>query len=377
MDLCNAGRRVSILGIRGIPARYGGFETFAEELSVRLVQQGIEVTVYCEADHKIHPMKYKGIKLVSLPTTECGPLSTVLFDLRCLWHARKGHDVVYMLGYGAAPFCFIPRLWGSKVWLNVDGIEWARAKWGKLAKAYFKLMEFFSMRAPNRVIADAEGIKIHLDSRHNRVPSCSVIPYGAPVLDEAPAPSLLDEWELSPQGYFLVVARIEPENHVREIIEGYKASVCSLPLIVVGNHKEDTSYTKGLLPLADDNVRFIGGVYDKEKLQALRCHSLAYFHGHSVGGTNPSLLEALGCGNLIIAHDNVFNREVTDGIGFYFKTPADIPVLIERVETLSESERDELACKARGRIREKYDWDVIADHYIELIEADMKVVERD
>lgn len=367
-----ASRRLAILGTRGIPARYGGFETFAEELAVRLVKQGVEVTVYCEAGHLPPLEKYRGIKLIYLPATECGPLSTIFFDLRCLWHARKGYDVVYMLGYGAAPFCFIPRFWRSKVWLNVDGIEWARAKWSNLAKTYFKWMEFLSMWTPNRVIADAEGIKMHLESRHRRLPPSTVIPYGAPVLGGLPTASLLDEWGLVSQKYYLVVSRIEPENHVREIVEGYKASKSAIPLVVVGNHNLGTPYSDGLLSLADENVRFVGGVYDKEKLQSLRCHSLAYFHGHSVGGTNPSLLEALGCGNLVVAHDNVFNREVTEGSGFYFKSPADIPRLLEQVEALSATERAKLADRARARIREKYDWDEIADLYMKLLKEDIK-----
>ena len=147
--------KIAILGTRGIPAAYGGFETFAEEVAVRLAKAGVEVTVYCESGQGAEPAEYQGVKLRYVPSPACGPLTTVLFDLRCLWNARKDFDAVYMLGYGAAQFCFIPRLFGSRVWINVDGIEWARAKWSGLAKAYFRLMEWFSMRTPNRVIADA------------------------------------------------------------------------------------------------------------------------------------------------------------------------------------------------------------------------------
>lgn len=364
--------KLAILGTRGIPARYGGFETFAEELASRLVVGGVDVTVYCEANDLPLPSSYRGINLKYLSASEYGPLTTIFFDMRCLWHARKTYDVVYMLGYGATPFCFIPRLWGRKVWLNVDGIEWARAKWSKMGQAYFKLMEWFSTWVPNRVIADAEGIKNHLESRHRYLRPCSVIAYGAPIVEHAPYINFLKEWDLTSNGYYLVVSRIEPENHVREIIEGYKASRSDIPLIVVGNHKSGSAYANGLLHLADERVRFIGGIYDKEKLQALRWHSLAYFHGHSVGGTNPSLLEALGCGNLVLAHDNVFNREVTGEVGFYFKSPDNIPALLDRVEGLSEAERALLAGKARSRIREKYDWDKIAYQYMELLQEDLK-----
>ncbi|MFZ2951166.1 MAG: DUF1972 domain-containing protein, partial [Desulfuromonadaceae bacterium] len=214
--------RLAILGTRGIPARYGGFETFAEELALRLVAQGIEVTVYCEAETVEQTAKYRGIRLVHVPSTKCGPLTTIVFDLRCLWHARSSYDVVYMLGYGATPFCLLPRFWGTRVWLNVDGIEWARAKWNTGARLYFKLMEWLSTWIPDRIIADADGIRTHLETRHHLLSPCSVIPYGAPVVNMPPDPSLLDMWDLTPDSYYLVVARMEPENHIREIIEGYR-----------------------------------------------------------------------------------------------------------------------------------------------------------
>lgn len=364
--------KIAILGTRGIPARYGGFETFAEELATRLVKKGYEVTVFCELEEGPQPESYCGISLRYAASPSFGPLTTVYFDLLSLWMARKGFDIVYLLGYGAAPFCFIPRIWGSRVWLNVDGIEWARAKWGPMAKAYFKLMELFSMWSPNRVIADAEGIKTHLKSRHRRLPPCSVVPYGAPLIEVVPEVEMLNEWGIASKRYYLIVSRIEPENHVREIVEGYKSSQSPFPLVVVGNHKVGTPYADNLLRLADKKVKFIGGVYDKEKLQTLRYHSLAYLHGHSVGGTNPSLLEALGCGNLIIAHDNVFNREVAGDIGFYFKSEKDISGIIERIELLPETVVSDLADKAKARIIEKYNWDNIANIYIQLIKKDMQ-----
>lgn len=368
MSADSVGRRVAILGTRGIPARYGGFETFAEELAVRLVEQGVEVTVYCEAEQTDQPESCHGVKLVYIPSTACGPLTTILFDLRCLWHARKSFDLVYMLGYGAAPFCLIPRLYGTQVWLNVDGIEWARAKWSGLAKAYFKMMEWFSCWVPHRVIADAEGIKTHLEARHRlRVP-CSVIPYGAPLVTDPPDVNLLSEFDLLADGYHLVVARLEPENNIKEIIEGFVANGNDSPLIIVGNYNLDTPYTKQILSLSNDKVHFVGGVYDKQKLQALRYYSTAYFHGHSVGGTNPSLLEALGCGNIVIAHDNVYNREVCGAGGFYFSSPHEIPGLMAEVSALESAGRRELKTVMQNRIRERYNWDQIAAEYMALLD---------
>lgn len=362
--------KIALLGTRGVPAKYGGFETFAEELAIRLVDKGVDVTVYCEGYNHEKVNKYKDIKLVYISVPAYGPLTTVLFDVLCLWHARKAYDVVYMLGYGAAPFCLIPRFWGANVWLNVDGIEWARAKWSAIAKIYFKFMEYFSSWVPHRIIADAHGIREHFESRHKLSIPCTVIPYGAPVLTESPDASLINEWNLETGKYYLVVARLEPENHVKEIIEGYLGSNTDFPLIVVGNHKIDSNYVSNLLVFSSERVRFLGGVYEKPKLQSLRYHSFAYFHGHSVGGTNPSLLEALGCGNLTIAHDNVFNREVIGQKGFYFQQPDDIKVHMATIESLSVEQRTSLAKDAQNRIRESYHWDSIAQKYLNLIKED-------
>jgi len=362
--------RLAILGTRGIPAQYGGFETFAEELSTRLVQRGMEVTVYCEAAEGERPATYRGVRLVHIAAPRLGPLTTILFDLRCLWHARKSFDVVYMLGYGTSAFCFLPRLWGSRVWINMDGIEWARSKWNRLAKLWFKMMEACAMWTPDRVIADAQGILRHLQTRHRRLPLASVIPYGAPVPDVAPDPGLLDEWQLTPGAYYLVVCRLEPENSVREIVKGYLQSGSKHPLVVVSNIEPARDYVKELLQLSDGRIRFIGPVYDKGKLLSLRYHALAYFHGHTVGGTNPSLLEALGCGNLVIAHDNVFNREVAGEAARYFHQEDDLAGTISAVESYPTELVEQIKTMAQERVLKAYGWGAITDAYFILLNSE-------
>lgn len=365
---CKGGGKPSlaILGSRGIPAKYGGFETFAEEISLRLANRRVEVTVYCETELNKQDASFMGVKLVYLPAPRLGPLSTILFDIVCLWHARNKYDIVYMLGYGAAPFCFLPRLFGTTVWLNVDGIEWARAKWGWIAKSYFKLMEIFSLWTPDRIIADAEGIRLHLESRHWRMPPCSVIPYGAEIVKEADV-SLLEEWELSAGKYYLIVCRLEPENHILEIIKGFLASPSNNVLIIVGSYSSGNNYVTSLLGFRFDRVIFIGTVYDSIKIKALRYYSLAYFHGHSVGGTNPSLLEAMGCGNIIIAHDNVYNREVAMNIGYFFKDDVGIPDIINEIESLSNSDISALKHQAQQVVSDKYNWETITSMYLKLL----------
>jgi glycosyltransferase involved in cell wall biosynthesis len=363
---------LAILGTRGIPASYGGFETFAEELSVRLVANGVETTVYCIADSSGQPATYQGVRLAYLPSPNLGPLTTVLFDALCLWHARKRYDVVYMLGYGSSPFCFLPRLWGGTVWINMDGIEWKRTKWGTLAKLYLRFMEAVAMLTANMIIADAEGIRMFLRARHGGDTPCSVIPYGAQLVERTPEATTLASWGLISYEYYLVVCRLEPENHVIEIINGYRSAASPAPLVIVGDNRRETAYIRSLLSVREDRIRFIGTVYDRDKLNTLRYYCKAYLHGHSVGGTNPSLLEALGCGNIVLAHDNVFNREVAAEAGKYFLTAEDIPELIREVESLDGRGRSQWADRARQRIINYYNWDEITKKYLDLLNCDSK-----
>ncbi len=359
--------RLAILGTRGVPARYGGFETFAEKLSVELSARGFDVTVFCESGESSTRGSFRGVKLRYVSAPALGPLRTILYDLRCLWAARKEYDVVYMLGYGAALFCLIPRLWNTEVWINPDGLEWARTKWGLVARVYFRFMEWVSIFAANRIIADAEAIAKSLASRHGRLPECSVIPYGCEVIETPPSPELLSHWELVPEGYFLVVCRFEPENHVLEILQAFQQSNSIRQLIVVGNDLMKTPYVARLHEVEDSRIRMIGTVYDQTKLTCLRYHSFAYLHGHSVGGTNPSLLEAMGCGNLIFAHDNPFNRETLGPFGFYFAGPQELTQVIEQAERMN-SELTDLRNGSKSRARANYHWQDIISRYASLLE---------
>lgn len=360
--------KLAILGTRGIPARYGGFETFAEEIAIRLVEAGHEVTVYCE----LHPdteelPTYKGVDLVYIKTPKLGPLSTIWFDLKCLVHARSNFDIVYMLGYGASVFCFIPRLWGTPVWVNMDGIEWARTKYNLLGKTWCLMMETFSMFTASRMICDAEAIYHHINRRQPFTPAHSVIEYGAPIIDDDLQTDVLEHYGVKAREYYLVVCRMEPENHVLEILEGFAASDAKYPLIVLGNIDMETDYVEKLKQVNDPKVRLVGTMYDQKKLQHLRRESLAYFHGHSVGGTNPSLIEALGCGNVVVAHDNEFNREVAGEKAFYFEKQEQIPAIVDKVENDQTLDLESYRQAARNRIKERYTWEIITKKYIDLI----------
>lgn len=359
--------KLAILGTRGIPARYGGFETFAEKLATGLVRRGHQVTVYCEAGKSPMPAEFHGVQLRYVSSPRLGPLETILYDLKCLWDARTGYDVVYMLGYGAAPFCAIPRFYGSEIWINPDGLEWARTKWNSPGRAYLRLMEWSAVRVADRVIADAAAIAESLSARHGALRNCTVIPYGCEVVDKLPCIEALTEWALVPESYYLVVCRLEPENHVLEILRAFQQSKSARELIVVGNHRVQTRYVRELCSIRDPRIRMIGTVYDQEKLVCLRAHSFAYLHGHSVGGTNPSLLEAMGCGNLVLAHDNPFNRETLGDCGQFFASPAELTKAIHRVESEGSciaNYRKAVAARARAHYR----WPEIISSYAALLE---------
>jgi glycosyltransferase involved in cell wall biosynthesis len=355
---------IAILGARGIPARYGGFETFAEQLSVRLAERGHDVTVFCEAAEGAGE-QYRGVKLRHIPARNLGPLSTVLYDAACLWQARSGFDVIYMLGYGSSAFCWLPRVWGRQVWINMDGLEWARAKWSRFARWYFRCAEAIAMWMPDRIIADAAAIKASLQTRHRRMPLCDVIPYGCEVVGSAGVEQLKN-FELAPGSYYLVVCRFEPENHVKEIVEGFLRSNTRARLVLVGDHTRKSAYVEALARYRSERILFTGAVYDAPQVQALRYFCRAYIHGHSVGGTNPSLLEAMGCGNAVIAHDNPFNREVLGGSALFFTDQQAVSAAIDSVDS-GNADIASMKVQVVERVKQYYTWDRITDHYCELL----------
>lgn len=364
--------RVAILGTRGIPAQYGGFETFAEQLSVRLVERGHHVTVYAEsANGPSIDDVYRGVRVRYISLPSWGPVSVIGFDVRCLWDARKRFDLVYMLGYGAAFACWLPLVYRTPVWINIDGLEWARSKWSVLARTYLRAMEWLTSKVASRVIADAQAMVMHFQQRYGHTTACTYIAYGAPCIYCTSETDVLARLGVCVGGYLLVVARIEPENHVLEIIKGVQASGSTLPLLIVGDHQRQTPYCRSLLKADLRGVQLLGGVFDSRLLQQLRLGARAYIHGHSVGGTNPSLLEAMGCGNVVLAHDNPFNREVLGDVGLYFSSPTDLAVELNRFIQMSEFEQKVRSLSARKIIDTRYTWDLIADQYEKLMLSDV------
>lgn len=359
--------RLAILGSRGIPARYGGFETFVEELAPRLVARGVEVTVFCEATGEPAPAELGGVRLEHVPAGAPGPLRTVAYDLRCLWRARRDFDVVYMLGYGASFACWLPRLWGSAVWINMDGLEWRRSKWSRLARWYLRAMEGIAGRVATRLVFDNGALAGEIVARRRwRGVERTALAYGAPIVRAAdPAP--LFELGLEPGGFDLALCRAEPENHLLEVVRAHVEADLPRPLVVVANTEAGTPYCDEVLAWASERVRFLGAVYEPRTVRALRFHCHTYLHGHSVGGTNPSLIEAMGCGAPVIAHDNPFNREVLGDAGLYFASEAALRGALAAAQAESPAGRRAIGAAARHRIEERYTWERVAQQYARLL----------
>lgn len=355
--------KIALIGTRGIPARYGGFETAIEEVGRRLVEQGHEVTVYCRGTAKEdRQSEYLGMKLVHLPALRRRSLETLSHTALSVLHAViRRPDAAIVFNAANAPM--LPLLGVAKIPFatHVDGLEWKRAKWGPVGQRYYLLCERLSVWWSKELIADAQGIADYYKTKFAR--ATRLITYGAPQLAPAPA-RRLSELGLETKKFHLVVARFEPENHVEMIVRGYTQSEAKLPLVVVGSAPYAEQYTQQVQEASNEKVRFLGGVWDQELLDELYAHSLAYWHGHSVGGTNPSLLRALGAGTAVNAYDVNFNREVAMDAGEYFNDVNTASLLFDRTEEHLDSvlERGQ-----KARVRAKaYDWNDVAAAYGDL-----------
>lgn len=356
--------RVAIVGTRGVPAKYGGFETFAQEVSPLLADKGLEVTVFCDRN-ELGEGTYKGVKLSYSTTTKNE--RPLYYYYETLHRALKNNDIVIVTGTAGSFFYFLNLIYRKKIITNTDGVESRREKWSWLKRTMIKFSEYLSVKLSQHLIADSQGIKRYiLDTYKTLAPDkVSVIEYGA---DEVSAKNvaILKEFGLSDEDYYLVVARLEPENNIKMIVDAFSGYNCSCKLAVVGS-LVDTSYVKELQRSASANVLFVGGIYNKQKLEAVRKSAKAYIHGHSVGGTNPSLLEALGCSNICLCHSNIYNREVTKNEMLYFSSSDELLQCVQQIESLTDLEKEDLQHKSLQRVVTYYNWARIADSYYSLI----------
>jgi glycosyltransferase involved in cell wall biosynthesis len=332
------------------------------------VQKGHHVTVYNSHNHPFTGNEWNGVKIIHCydPEYRAGTAGQFIYDLNCLRHARKqNYDVILLMGYTSSS------IWG-KIYpkkpitiSNMDGLEWKRSKYRRPVRAYLRYAEKLAVKYSDYYVADSMAIKSYLDEKY-RIDS-HFIPYGA-VIHEKPLADHLAEWSLQPGEYFLLIARIEPENNIETIIEGFINSNSTKTLVIVGN----TAYRFGKKILKQfglaSNIRFIGALFDQQKLDCLRSWCSLYFHGHSVGGTNPSLLEAMACGALIVAHDNAFNRSVLGEDAFYFSNSNDVTALLTTGLALSvQSFYGQQTDRNLQKIKQHYNWTNIINEYEKFI----------
>ena len=367
----NAGLRIGMLGLYGMPLaklHFTGFETAFGEIAPRLVAAGHEVTVYCRASHYPAGLRVpaeKGVRMIYVPSPGgknfSGLIATFLASLHAIFAGR--YDLCFFVNVGMGHHAALCRLFGNKVVMNVDGLDWRRAKWGPFARAYFLSAARAAIRFCNRLITDAEAMRrFYLDEFAKET---TMIAYGAYV-EASERVELLEPFGLTRNGYYLIASRLIPENHADLIIEGFLSAGSSRKLVIAGGANYDSPFHRRLKELATPDVIFTGHIHDQAVIKELHCNCFSYLHGHSVGGTNPSLLKAMGYGNSILALDTVFNREVLADTGLFFtKSSGDLARVIRLVESDDGLVKD-LRLRGPARIRAEYTWEKVAAQYDQL-----------
>ncbi|GAA1996880.1 glycosyltransferase involved in cell wall biosynthesis [Nakamurella flavida] len=359
---------VRILGTHGVPAAYGGFETAAENVALHLRDHGWRVIVYCQetGDGPTREDTWNGLERVIVPVSREGWLGTSSFDLKSIRHAVRHRDVCLTFGYNTAVFNIAQRLLRIPNVINMDGIEWSRARWGKARQAILWTNERIACFVGDHLIADHPSIEVYLTTRarHSKI---STITYGANAVTDAPTGPVTDRG-LTPGKYLTLICRPIPENSILELVQGFSARPRGVDLVVLGNYDgEADPYHRAVLDAAGDEVRFVGAIYDPAEVAALRFHGAGYLHGHTVGGTNPSLVEAMAAGNPVIAHDNEYNRWVAADGARYFATAQDAD---ERITELlaDDGQRAAMGRASRDRHAREFTWEHVAGQYRTLLE---------
>jgi glycosyltransferase involved in cell wall biosynthesis len=354
--------RIALLGIRGIPANYGGFEAFAEQLSVRLAERGHDVTVYGRSNYiRITDRTYRGVKLVVLPNIMHKYLDTPIHTLLATVHAIfRRHDVFLYCNGANVLYTLIPRIFGRPVVLNVDGLEWKRAKWGAFGKTVYKMSEFLSTFIPDRVVTDAAEVQAYYLRKFHKRTLC--ITYGAPE-ERAETDEILKRYGLEKQGYILYVSRLEPENNAHLVIRAFEKVKTDRKLVIVGDSPFSLEYIRKLKSTSDPRIVFTGFVFGRG-YQELQSHAYCYVQASEVGGTMPSLVDAMGYGNCILANDVPQHREVLANAGWFFriKNVDDLAGSLNRLLAHPETVRA-MRSLALKRVREKYSWEKVTTDY--------------
>jgi glycosyltransferase involved in cell wall biosynthesis len=357
--------KIAILGTRGVPAMYGGFETCAEEVSIELAKRGHSVSVYGRKGNYDDQLKfYKGVRLYHMPRIKGKITETFSNTFFSMIHALfNGYDVLYVMNAANSPLCIFPWILRKKVVINVDGLEWKRKKWGRFAKGYYQFAEWLSTKFANTIVSDSMGIKEYYLERYKT--DSTFIAYGAQI-EKSENPDIIKEYNLKPEGYFLVASRLEPENNADITVKAFEKVKTDKKLVIAGGANYKSKFVEELKSTNDSRIVFLGPVYKDGHIKELHCGCYAYVHGNEVGGTNPALLKALGYGNTTLALSINFNSEVLLDSGIlYDKNPED---LTRKMQQLVD---DPDYCKsfrpkAVGRIKEAYTWEKISNEYEKL-----------
>lgn len=363
--------KIAFVSTRGIPNNYGGFEQFAEYISVGLVERGHEVTVYSPHYHPYQEKEYKGVRIKHIYSPEKwmgGSAGSFFYDYACLKDAlrKEDFDIIYEAGYTSIIPAYIrfdvKNIKRPLFTTNMDGLEYKRTKFNPLVRKFVFWEEKMAVKHSHFLIADNMGIHDYYKEKYGR--ESKFLAYGANIYDDYDA-SLLKEWELPPNEYYLLVARIEPENNLYMAIEGYRNSkeYGRRPLVIVG--KTNTPYGKKIVKQygEDPHIRFVGGIYDFKKLNSVRHFSFAYFHGHSVGGTNPSLLEAMASDCFILAHDNIFNRAVLSDNAVYYSSSKDVTDILDNIDRITAKQKVAFIGNNLEVIRQQYSWEKLVEEH--------------
>lgn len=355
--------KIAIVGTRGIPANYGGFETFAEELSTRLVERGHEVFVYCRKGNINWPQPYyKGVRLVLLPTLKHKYLDTVAHTFLSVFHVIFTRmDIVFFCNAINSSFMILPRLCGKKTVINVDGLEWKRQKWGRLGKFAYRTSEKIATLFANEIVSDSRGIQRYYKEKFSK--NTIFIPYGADIEKHAEPGEIMKKYGLEKRGYILHVSRLEPDNNAHILIKAYENVRGDMPLVIVGDAPYGKPYIRKLRSTKDKRIKFLGGIYGSG-YHELQNNAFIYIHGNEVGGTNPALLEAMAHGNCVIANGVSFNKEVVGDAGVWFRHN-DVTDLKNKIQHFIDNpeETNKYRVLAVERIRKYYNWnDVVGDY---------------
>jgi glycosyltransferase involved in cell wall biosynthesis len=354
--------KIGILGTRGIPNHYGGFEQFAEFFATYAAGQGHEVHVYNSHSHPYKETEFKRVKIIHCydPENKIGTVGQLVYDLNCILDARKrDFDIILQLGYTSSSVWYSLHPKKAIVITNMDGLEWKRTKYSKKVQKALQVAERLAVKKSDFLIADSKGIQKYIKEKYQK--ESNYIAYGAHNFDN-PNPLILKEYHVEMENFNMIMARFEPENNLDLVLEGVAIAEDKNPILVIGNHQTKYgTYLKSKYQ-AYSNIRFLGAVYNLDHLNNLRYYSNIYFHGHTVGGTNPSLLEAMASKALIAAHNNDFNKGVLKENAYYFSNAEEVKKIlntVKKIDNLQFVQNNYVA------IASTFNWEKINEQYLQ------------